>query len=141
MNATEISPGVVNLSLGTMLLTSGTRSVAVSPSGTCSVVPALSRLDRRDIILARGRIGLHPHTLSRNPNVHVVRPHVLRRHGHRPDHRLFLYVHAREHSRVVRDANSVLEPGRRSRYIALIDDAVRVTVNVGEVADRHLVAE
>src|SRR5205085_10289764 len=77
----------------------------------------------------------------RNADIDVIRPHVLRRDGHRPDHSLFVHMNAREHCGVIRNSNSVIDSRHRVRYVLLLHDTVRVTVNVRVVADRHVVAQ
>src|SRR5207302_7699548 len=79
--------------------------------------------------------------LRRNTDVDVIRTDVLRRHGHRADHTLLVHVHAGQHRGVVGDAYAVVDSGDGIRHVPLLDDAVRVAIDVRVVADRDAVAE
>jgi len=46
-----------------------------------------------------------------------------------------------QYRRVIGDAHAVVQPRHGVSHVTLVDDAVRVAVDVGVIADRDIVAE
>src|SRR6185437_1989323 len=71
----------------------------------------------------------------------VIRPDILGSDRAGADHPVLADVHSGKNGCVIGDANVVVYPRHSVGDIALVDDAVRVTVDVREIADGDAIAQ
>src|SRR5678815_4898660 len=93
----------------------------------------------RDVYGTVRRIWFYADTLRGNSNVDVKGSHVLRGDGNRADHPFLIHVNARKNCRVIRDADTIVEAGHCISDILLVDNAVRMAVDVRVIAYRDAI--
>src|SRR4029078_1774803 len=93
----------------------------------------------RDVYGTVRGIWVYPNTLRGNSNVDVKGSHVFRGDGNRADHSFLIHVNARKNCRVIRDAHTIVEAGHCISDILLVDNAVRMAVDVRVVAYRDAI--